>query len=355
MLSSSNIVHISAAGSGKTTHIVNEALKCTDGRVLITTYTLENLNQIRAILIHRVGCIPRHISIQSWFSFLLQEGVRPYQNQMSDQPRVRSIYFQLKSPKYQKKDNYFTKSDDIYSNKVAEFAYECDQKTGGSIRSRLESIYKYVFVDELQDCAGYDLSVLDMLFSSNLKVEIVGDPRQATFSTNNAQKNKQFRKSNIFAWLKTLEEAKKIVINEQCNCHRCNQAICDFADRLYEEFPRTNSLNEAATGHDGIFVICEKNLPAYVATFRPVLLRYNKTANTQGFPATNIGLIKGKTYDRVLVFPTKPMVDYLRSADVSKAGDKSRLYVAVTRARYSACFVLDDCQNALGIQEWKSS
>ena len=61
-----------------------------------------------------------------------------------------------------------------------------------------------------------------------------------------------------------------------------------------------------------------------------------------GFNAINIGVSKGRTFNRVLIFPTRPMLDYLKTEDISKAGDKSKLYVAITRAKYSVAFVVDD-------------
>ena len=43
----SNKVIIAAAGSGKTTHLINEALRLRDAVVLITTFTDENEKEIR--------------------------------------------------------------------------------------------------------------------------------------------------------------------------------------------------------------------------------------------------------------------------------------------------------------------
>ena len=39
---------IAAAGSGKTTHIVRQALDNPDARILITTYTLENTEALKS-------------------------------------------------------------------------------------------------------------------------------------------------------------------------------------------------------------------------------------------------------------------------------------------------------------------
>jgi len=341
MLLNKNKVIVACAGSGKTTGIVEEALKLGKQKMLVTTYTNENLDQIKAFFIEKVGCVPANITVQSWYSFLLQEGVRPYQNHMTDQKRVRSIFFQIKSSQYHKKDNYLTSSNNIYSNKVAEFVYDCDQKTKGLISKRLEKIYDYIFIDELQDFAGYDLNLLGMFFYSYINVVAVVDPRQATFSTNTAQKNRQYRKSKIYLWLNEKESKNKIIIEEINDCYRCNQQICDFADNLFPDLPKTNSKNTCVTGHDGIFYISNNEIESYVNEHSPKILRYSKVTNTLDFPAINIGLTKGRTYNRVLIFPTRPMIEYLKTKELSRAGDKSKLYVAVTRAKYSVAFVVD--------------
>lgn len=335
-----NKVIIACAGSGKTTYIVEEALKLKEQGILVTTYTNENLDQIKAFFVEKAGCIPPNITVQTWFSFLLQEGVRPYQNQMADQQRVRSIFFQVKSSPYHKKDNYLTSSNDIYSNKVSEFVYECDRKTKGLILKRLEKIYSYIFIDELQDFAGYDLNLLEFFFNSKINIVAVGDPRQATLSTNNALKHKQYRRSNIFLWLKEKEQKNEIAIEEKNESHRCNKNICDFASKLFPNLPEMVSKNSSLTGHDGIFNIPHDKVSDYFSTYTPVILRFWKRTNTLDFYAINIGLAKGRTYERVLIFPTKPMLEYLRTKDPSKAGDITKLYVAVTRAKYSVAFVV---------------
>jgi hypothetical protein len=54
----------------------------------------------------------------------------------------------------------------------------------------------------------------------------------------------------------------------------------------------------------------------------------------------NIGASKGSTFDRVLIFPTKPMLKYLEDGDPSKLKRPEALYVAVTRARHGVAFVV---------------
>ena len=80
---SENKLIIAAAGSGKTTYLTNKALN-QDGSVLLLTYTLSNEDVIKRRLIQKVGCIPGNITIQTWFSFLLQHGVKPFQGSLNE-------------------------------------------------------------------------------------------------------------------------------------------------------------------------------------------------------------------------------------------------------------------------------
>ncbi|WP_442598401.1 UvrD-helicase domain-containing protein [Parapusillimonas sp. JC17] len=73
---------------------------------------------------------------------------------------------------------------------------------------RLRQRFAHIIIDEIQDMAGYDLDLLELMLRSNVRVTFVGDHRQATFATNNAPKNKAFRGPAIInkfeAWKKGL-------------------------------------------------------------------------------------------------------------------------------------------------------
>lgn len=332
---------VACAGSGKTTLIVSEALKVKDSNVLITTYTNENIDQIKQSIIEQNGFIPENIYVVPWFTFLLRDGVRPYQSCMSASPRVESILFQSTLNRFHKKNDYFTKNNYIYSTKLSEFVFECNVKSGGLVIKRLEKIYSHIFIDELQDFAGYDLNFFEELFKSAIEIVAVGDPRQSTFATNNSSKNSKYKGSKIYDWLQEQEQKGNIVIEEKTDCHRCNQTICDLADLLYPALPKTTSKNTITTGHDGIFMIKSGELDEYIKQHEPFLLRYDKRTKTSEYTALNIGLSKGRTYDRVLVFPTKNMLQFIKTKDHTKAGDVSKLYVAITRARHSVAFVVN--------------
>ena len=53
---------------------------------------------------------------------------------------------------------------------------------------------------------------------------------------------------------------------------------------------------------------------------------------SENAPAINFGDAKGLTFERVLIYPTKPILAWLKDC---------KLYVAITRAMHSAAFVDD--------------
>lgn len=341
--SHNNLAVIAAAGSRKTQQIVDSALADASKRVLVTTYTTENLGQVVRRLSSGVGTMPSHVSAMGWFSFLLNECARPYQSAvLGEVGLIRGLDFVGKRPMYTPKSQprtfYMDRHYDMFRDVLSDFAVQANRATGGLVIDRLAAMYDHIYIDEVQDLAGPDLDLLDLLFKSPIGITVVGDPRQFTYSTNNSSKNKQYKGSAIVDWL--AKQAKLCTIEKRVESYRCNQDICDFADGLYPELDPTVSKNTDVTGHDGIFEIKPEEVNDYVQQHSPVVLRYDKRAKTLGLDAMNIGLSKGSTFDRVLIFPTKPMLRYLKTRDPAEAGGREKLYVAVTRAKHSVAFVV---------------
>jgi DNA helicase II / ATP-dependent DNA helicase PcrA len=344
MPSPSNLAVIAAAGSGKTEYIIGRALEVpTTHRVLITTYTRYNCDQIFGRIQTSTGCMPLHVSVQGWFSFLINQAARPYQSSVTGRiDFVKALNLKANRPKgiarADWRNYYFDPSGDFRPEGVAEFACRANEATGGRVIRRLEALYDEIYVDEFQDLAGYDLEFLDLLFASRIRITAVGDPRQHTYSTNRSPKNKQYKGHAMLHWLR--QRAAACEIETRAESWRCNQAICDWADALYPELPKTSSRNQARSGHDEVVLLAQDDVPVYMEKFNPTVLRWNRTTNTLGLPAMNIGVSKGSTFDRVLIFPTKPMLQYIKSGNPDVLAAREHLYVAVTRARCSVAFVV---------------
>lgn len=345
MPSPSNRAVIAAAGSGKTEFVITQALAAPPGRrILVTTYTMENRTQIlrRMAAVH--GCPPPGVRVEGWFSFLISQAARPYQSSVTGQADfVRSLNLQARSPqgipRAEWRRYYFDRNGDFRPEALPEFACRADRNTSGGVIRRLEALLDEIYIDEFQDLAGYDLDFLDLLFASRIQVTVVGDPRQHTYSTNHSPKNKQYRGRGLMNWLHQRSGICELVVRDESA--RCNQDICDWADALYPDLPQTISRNQARTSHDGIVCIAPQDVSVYIGKHNPVILRDSKRTSTMGFPAMNIGISKGSTFDRVLIFPTKPMLKYIKTRDPSVLKAPERLYVAITRARHSVAFVVD--------------
>lgn len=363
---SENRLIIAAAGSGKTTYLVNKALD-QNGSILILTYTLSNEDVIKRRLIQKVGCIPSNITIQTWFSFLLQHGVKPYQGSLNESlfdQDIRGMLLvnQQSGIKYRKTNgtpiywgesdlnrHYFTKDFKIYSDKISKFVCKCNKASNDAVINRLSRIYDHIFVDEVQDLAGHDLEFLKLLFKSSISVLLVGDPRQVTYLTHLERKYKKYQNGKIMDFVKNeLGNNIKCFVDETTlnASHRCSLSICKYASRLYPDLPETipcSCCRQNGINHKGVFLVKPDDLNIYIQKFDVMQLRWDRRIDV--FPnvrVMNFGEAKGETFDRVLIYPTRDMAEWVEDSSKNLSdGTRAKFYVALTRARYSAAIVFD--------------
>ena len=356
----SNKVIVAAAGSGKTTFIINEALKIKNTNVLITTYTESNAREINKKFYEINGCIPKNIKIQTWFSFLIQHGVKPYQSViyngkingllLVNKKSGLRFYNKYKAPIYfgenDPEDFYFSKTKLIYSDKLAKFVVEANTITSNKVINRIVKIYPYIFVDEIQDMAGYDLEIIKLLFSSESNILLVGDPRQVTYHTHDEAKYKKYSDGKIIEFVHNECKNHFFEIDDTTlnKTYRNNRSICDLANSIYSEFKACECNEQRITGHDGVFFVLKSKVNEYLKRFSPMQLRdTKKTITNLFFPAINIGESKGLTFDRVLIYPTSKMMDWLLNHNSDLAPQsRAKLYVAITRARFSVAIVINN-------------
>lgn len=345
---STNRIVISAAGGGKTTRVVDQALAQgqAQGATALITYTRNNVSEIQLKAYERARTIPSHVEVISWYSFLLRELARPYRSAMH-QHRVDGIHWvEGKSvpyiPEAKTSGHYFLDGTQIYSDKIAKFVCECDRRSDGAIMRRLKQRFSHIIIDEIQDMAGYELDLLELILKAGVPVTFVGDHRQATFATNNASKNKAFAGPAIIKKFELWQKQGLVTIEYETHTHRCNQAIADLGDGFFPNEPKTVSRNDKVTGHDGVFLVSSADVDEYVRRFAPQVLRYSVATKCDPHEAMNFGASKGLTFERVLIYPHGPARKWLASGDVSHVEKSAtKMYVAVTRARYSVAFVHD--------------
>jgi DNA helicase-2/ATP-dependent DNA helicase PcrA len=359
---------VSSAGSGKTTFLVREAIKNSDKNVLITTYTEANEKEIRRKFIDEIGYVPRNITIKTWFSFLIQHCIKPFQGLMNDklfendikgmilvskQSAVRFISKSGFPVIFKEEDNfdkhYFTKGNRIYSDKISKFISNLSKKDSGNTFSRISRVFDHIMIDEVQDLAGNDLEIIKLLMKNCSEVTMVGDPRQVTYLTHIEAKHRGYRKGKIKEFL--IEKCKSLIKNgideaTLSDSHRCPSSICDYASKLYIDFTPMTSCgccNIVPNIHEGVFLVRPDQVLNYLNVFMPMQLRWDKRADTHlDFESLNFGESKGATFERVLIYPTGGMENWIiDNANKLTDGARAKFYVGLTRARYSVAIVFD--------------
>lgn len=363
-MTGANKVVIAAAGSGKTTYLVREALKVKDHNVLITTYTESNEAEIKQRIFEINGHIPANIVVMSWFTFLINHGVKPFQGGLFDFP-VRGMQLvssrsglrghnNIGQPFYWGEDefkkHYFDSGQHIYSDKLAKLVIRCNETSHGNVIDRISRVFQHIFVDEVQDLAGYDLEILAAFFRSSAQVLLVGDPRQVTYLTHHEAKNNKYINGGLLQFL-TEKLSKKIRfdIDEETlkSSHRNSAIICDFSSKLYPGMKPSfacecEECRKERVDEENIILVKNTDYKRYLETYQPVQLRDKVTTGgiDPRFPFMNFGEAKGLGFDRVIILPTQNMLRWVSNPNQELAtSTRAKFYVAVTRARYSVAIV----------------
>lgn len=368
-----NKLIIAAAGAGKTTYLMQQALE-TNANVLITTFTIENTECIRQKFINKIGYVPNHVTIQTWFSFLIQHGVKPFQGSLRRELFEKTItglhfceqqsginyYIRKRNKKIpilfneneEFMQHYFDRDMRIFSDKLSKFVCRANNATGGKVVERISKIFPNIFIDEVQDLSGYDLTLIDLLFRSSANILLVGDPRQTTYLTHWEKKNQKYHFGKITDFIKNeCRKSDKIIIDTTTlNCsHRNNESICNFSSLLYNNFPVTSICTcetcHPKQQHEGIYAIQEKEVYQYIKLYNPTILRYNSKKEVgESNGIFTFGSSKGREFNDVLIFPTEKMEKWLVEFDNSifEPTTKAKFYVAITRARFSVAFVVSE-------------
>ena len=215
-----NQVIFAAAGNGKTYSLcakAKAAISAGTKYVLLISYTNEGVRSLeKEYKKQNCGVLDERVIFKSWYSFLLSEFIKPYQCSLRLNNKIykketpitipenfiSSIAFYITGsiPAWYKQTHlqYFLNSHgDIYPDRVSHLAYLCNEHSNEKPIARMEQIYSHIFIDELQDYAGWDLEIIQLLFNSQISLSSVGDYKQATYRTNNSPKNRQYRDENI--------------------------------------------------------------------------------------------------------------------------------------------------------------
>lgn len=376
---------LASAGAGKSERLVKQALEraANGGKVLLLTYTINNQNELLRHICRLNKFQPRNVAVKGWFSFLLEDMVRPYQRCVVPE-RVSGIVFSSGNPHLGRNgskqfvlpgrgeiiggqcnpQHYVTKQDGrAHTHYLAKLAATINDKTNGKPAGRLAEIYDAVYIDEVQDLVGWDFSVLCAMVKTRIRdFECVGDFRQSVYQTSETSKKPQTSTERLASFRNMGFEIDNLAIS-----WRCIQSICDLADKLHASdghyVPTKSQITAvpaAYLDHQGVFAVSASHMEAYLDAFNPVILRWDRQTERQlceGRVAYNFGESKGSTFERVLIIPPSRHAKFLGGdttafSDASTDDSRNKLYVAITRARYSVAFRHKTKDIVSGIKVW---
>lgn len=370
-----NKVVFAAAGNGKTYDLCRQAkelAKTTNKEILIISYTNEGKSSIEnEYRKQNNGIIDKKVVVKTWYSFVLSEFIKPYQCKLSLNYKyfkddyafkippnyIKSIaFYSDEQPKKWYNSGhiqyYLNGAKDLYKDNVAALAIKCLNDSEGAVIKRLEEIYGHIFIDELQDYAGWDLEIFKSLFSSKIVISCVGDYKQATFRTNNSLKNKRFRDDKIRNFFKVLEENNLCEIGYSNETRRFNKEICGFVNKIFNEKESNvipnDRIKNIEEDNTGIYIIENKFIKEYCDYYRPTILRYDRRSKINfkhSCDVLNYGNSKGCTFDRVVIIPVSTVLPFItKQTAISSKQTRAKFYVACTRARHSVVFVVDQLE-----------
>lgn len=374
---------LASAGAGKSARIAKEALKraAGGGRVLLLTYTINNQLELVRAICRENKFQPENIVVKGWFSFLLEDMIRPYQRCIVKE-RILGIEFTPRNPhlvkgkpfyiKGRKEEigglcnplHYMTKRSNLaYTYYLAKLAAKIHEQTDGKPARRLAEIYDAVFIDEMQDLVGWDFAVIRAMVKTSIaEFDCVGDFRQSVYQTSETSKKPQTNAEKIAEFRSMGFEIHDLAIS-----WRCIQSICDLADRLHANdgiYMPTKSqilaVPQEHSHHHGVFAVPVARIEEYIKKYNPVILRRNRQTEAvvcEGRTAYNFGESKGMGFERVLIIPPDKHAKFLcgdMTAFSKAKTDESRnkLYVGITRAKYSVAFWHEGGNVIAGAQIW---
>jgi DNA helicase-2/ATP-dependent DNA helicase PcrA len=373
---------IAGAGAGKSTTIVEKALaEAEDQRkVLLLTYTEGNQSALLEKVCAQTQVKPASIRIKGWFTFLLEDLIRPYQNIVFPS-RIANILFDDSDPHWRGKfrvkgraeklaggalnpKHYLTSCQTrVHTTYISKLASRISEVTDGASIERIASIYRLILIDEVQDLVGWDYEIIKALASrDDIDIICVGDFRQTLYKTSHARKAPSGIDEKLAAFANYGFEIQHISSNR-----RSIQEICSFSDKIHEgvmQLEPSESLAEPVpqefSDHLGVFAVRSGDVQAYLERYDPVILRRTRSTELelcQGRQALNYGESKGMGFPRVLVLTTDKYRGFLSGKTAVFDGDKTdkarnTFYVISTRARYSVAFVCDEEEVLDGVEVW---
>ncbi|MDR2821591.1 MAG: AAA family ATPase [Mycoplasmataceae bacterium] len=332
---------LAVAGSGKTTYLVNQIPQ--EERSLVLTYTESNKLNLQKKIIDRFDNFPKSIRIQTYFSFLYSFCIQPF---LKHESKLNGLIYKTNPNKFAKGDKrYLTRNNHLYYNRAAKFVGEMGLHK--DIQKRLEKYYQHLYIDEIQDFAGYDFELLENISRANVNILYVGDFFQHTFDTSRDGTVKQSlhddynKYKEIFIKLNFIVDEKTLV-----KSYRCSPQICSYIRNNLNINIESHGEHKAEIKYidNKMDIECIMNNDDIIKLFYK--MHYQYRCNSR-----NWGDCKGTDeYNDVCVVLNNKTLDFYFKDKLKELSNitLNKLYVAISRAHRNVYFISEkDIKNYL--------
>lgn len=327
-----NTVILAAAGSGKTAKIID--LLNPESRILIVTYTINNIENLKIRILNKYGFMPLNISLFSYFSFLYSFCYKPF---LHLKLSATGINFEPCKNQYAKElARYKGRDGRLYSNRIAKLLEQ--EGVINEVVSRLSKYFDYIFVDEIQDFGGHDFNLLKHIATADADIVFVGDYFQHTFDTSRDGNVNVNLHNDHEKYKKTFRDmGMDLDLTSLRKSYRCSPTVCAFvADSL--------GIDIQSHREDAVRVTYVEDQDFVDAIFanNDVVKLFYQESYKYGCFAKNWGETKGddRYHDVCVVLNDNTLRSFSNNELASlPAQTKNKLYVAITRTRSDLYFV----------------
>lgn len=311
------------AGSGKTTHILNDLN--TEKRSAVITYTVANKESLKKKIANIFSYPPENIHVFGLFEFLYGFCFRPLHINRTNS----GICFD-RPPYYF--TGYFNDNNQIYSNQLSKFIMREEL----NYLARIDKYFDHIYIDEVQDLHSDDFDWLMTLSNLKIPVTLVGDFYQSTFATSRRGNKRATLFSSYTAYKRKFENNGYHFDESTLNkSYRCSSDISEFV---------TSNLGIDMDSHhlkkSEIKIIEKKEEIDNIMNDDDIKkLFYDKSSTYLG-NCDNWGNSKGQEFNDVCVIlnPTT-LKNFPDKLEDSAPTTLKKLYVACTRSMNDLYFI----------------
>lgn len=330
---------LAVAGSGKTSFLV-KALS-PEKRNLFLTYTVNNTETLKGMISRECSGIPEKTLIMTWFSFVFNFLVKPFC--IDNVPCIRHLLFpksnELPSPFLTGWHRFVTADGGLYHCRAFDFA---NRHIGvQKLLGRIHRFFDAIFIDEVQDFAGYDFDFIELLGSAGFDVTLAGDYFQHTFDTSRDGNKNQSLHKDLKIFRDRLSTGYEIDDTTLSASHRCTPQVCDF---ITSRIGISMKSARQETGTEPRLLADPKEIATVMSDHSIAKLFYDKSVKYRcAGKCRNWGECKGMSFDRVCVVLNKKTHGLYTNNELSTlpAQTRHKFYVACSRTRGDLFFVSD--------------